>query len=166
MKNNECPKTLSSQSFAEIRTATGAPCERLWFRIVIDFTQAIAKRLKVCGINRVELARRLDVSPSFITKVLKGDHNLSVETVAKLADAVECLAEITLTPKSLAGQAGYTSILNPKMEENAPFILAEANGALQGGPSRCSNVESLCCGERGLAQSIPVFTNSETAFAA
>lgn len=39
-------------------------------------------------ISRSELARRLNVSPAYITKVLRGHANMSLETLARLAFAI------------------------------------------------------------------------------
>ena len=39
-------------------------------------------------ISRVELAKRLGSSPAYITKVLRGDINFTVETMVRLAKAV------------------------------------------------------------------------------
>lgn len=55
---------------------------------VIEFTEELCRAMEAQSITRAELARRLDVSPAFITKVLRGDGNLTVETMAKLARAV------------------------------------------------------------------------------
>jgi transcriptional regulator with XRE-family HTH domain len=76
--------------FAEVADLATQTSEPLWFRAVIEFTQAIARQMRVQGLTRLQLAQRLAVHPSFITKVLKGDTNISVETIAKFAHALQC----------------------------------------------------------------------------
>lgn len=39
-------------------------------------------------ISRAELARRLSVAPSFVTKLLRGNYNFSLEMMTKLSRAV------------------------------------------------------------------------------
>ncbi|MBA4386487.1 MAG: hypothetical protein C0404_00820 [Verrucomicrobia bacterium] len=51
-------------------------------------------------ITRSELARRLNVSPAYITKVLRGHANLSLESLAKLAFALDLKWECILIPKN------------------------------------------------------------------
>ena len=48
------------------------------------------------GVSRSELARRMDVSPAYITKILRGHTNLGLETLAKLAFALELKWEFRL----------------------------------------------------------------------
>ncbi|HBA82819.1 MAG TPA: hypothetical protein DCZ95_01875 [Verrucomicrobia bacterium] len=47
------------------------------------------------GVSRSDLARDLNVSPAYITKVLRGDENFSIQTLARIAFVLkmkwECL---------------------------------------------------------------------------
>ena len=49
----------------------------------------ILLRMKELGVNQTELARRMEVSRPYITKVLRQDVNFSVRTAAKLAAALK-----------------------------------------------------------------------------
>ena len=53
------------------------------------FLRRILLRMKRMGVNQTELARRMKVSKSYITKVLRQDVNFSFRTAAKLAHALE-----------------------------------------------------------------------------
>ena len=53
------------------------------------FLRAILLRMKELGINQTELARRMEVSRPYITKVLRQDVNFSFRTAAKLAQALK-----------------------------------------------------------------------------
>ncbi len=44
---------------------------------ILDFTEGLHKMMEANGISRSELARRLGVSPAYITKVLRGNVNPS-----------------------------------------------------------------------------------------
>lgn len=50
------------------------------------------------GISRSELARKAGTSPAYITKVLRGYENLSLETLAKFAFALESCWEMKAVP--------------------------------------------------------------------
>ena len=53
------------------------------------FLRQILLRMKELGVNQTELARRMEVSRPYITKVLRQDVNFSFRTAAKLAAALK-----------------------------------------------------------------------------
>lgn len=90
------------QVYAKIAAKAEKAPERDWFRIVIEFTNAIAEAMADRQMSRVHLAKCMGVSPAYITKILKGDINLTIETMTRLARAVEC------TPKIILDQVVHT----------------------------------------------------------
>lgn len=59
--------------------------EALKLDIAYKLDQALISQLT----SRTELARKVGTSPAWITKVLRGDVNLTIETMVKLADALD-----------------------------------------------------------------------------
>lgn len=60
-----------------------------WSRIAMrDFTDDLLKRMGVLKMNNAMLAEAAGVSPAYITKVLRGSENFTLETMSKLAMAV------------------------------------------------------------------------------
>jgi plasmid maintenance system antidote protein VapI len=53
-----------------------------------DFTDDLLKRMGILKMNNAMLAQAAGVSPAYITKVLRGSENFTVETMSKLAMAV------------------------------------------------------------------------------
>ena len=53
------------------------------------FLRRILRRMKELGVSQTELARRMNVSRPYITKVLRQDVNFSFRTAAKLANALK-----------------------------------------------------------------------------
>ena len=53
------------------------------------FLRQVLKRMKQMGLNQSALARRMNVSRPYISKVLRTDVNISFGTAAKLARALE-----------------------------------------------------------------------------
>ena len=49
------------------------------------FVDNIIRLLERKGMTRQEFARRLDVRPSYVTKILSGSENFTVETMQKMA---------------------------------------------------------------------------------
>lgn len=57
-------------------------------RAISTFTEEFHKLAEQGKISRAELARRLGTSPAYITKILRGNVNFTVETMVRLARAV------------------------------------------------------------------------------
>ena len=53
------------------------------------FLRRILRRMKQLGVSQTELAKRMNVSRPYITKVLRQDVNFSFRTAAKLANALK-----------------------------------------------------------------------------
>lgn len=66
----------------------------------IRFTEDLIARMKTTGITRSALAEKIGASPAYITKILRGDTNFTLDSMAKIADALGC--ELTLGLQPLA----------------------------------------------------------------
>lgn len=64
----------------------------------LKIADALIRRIDEKGVSRSELAKRMDVSAAYISKVFKGHENLSLETMVKLAFAVDSYWEPALFP--------------------------------------------------------------------
>ncbi|MFA5107877.1 MAG: helix-turn-helix transcriptional regulator [Patescibacteria group bacterium] len=78
--------------------------------LFIDVAARVIDAMEARGVTRSDLARRMEVSPAYITKVLRGHANLSLESLAKLAFALNLKWECILVPK--AAQVGAFSLIN------------------------------------------------------
>lgn len=67
---------------------------------ILDFTEELSRLMGEANppINRAELAKRIGASPSYVTKVLRGNVNFTLETMTKLARAVGAVVRIHLAP--------------------------------------------------------------------
>ncbi len=54
-----------------------------------EFAIELGRRMKARGVTRADLARRLGTSQAYVTKVLGGTTNFTIETMAKLAMALD-----------------------------------------------------------------------------
>ena len=63
------------------------------------FLRQVLRRMKDLGLNQSALAKRMNVSRPYISKVLRSDVNISFGTAAKLARALEMDFFPTLTPR-------------------------------------------------------------------
>lgn len=51
----------------------------------LAFSVALEKRRKDSGMSYADLARKIDVTPAYISKVFRGDSNFTIETMVKLS---------------------------------------------------------------------------------
>ncbi|MFM7012213.1 MAG: helix-turn-helix domain-containing protein [Betaproteobacteria bacterium] len=56
-------------------------------QLKIEFSLALESRRREVGLSYADLARLIDSSPAYITKIFRGDTNLTIETMVKLARA-------------------------------------------------------------------------------
>jgi len=65
---------------------------------ILDFTEGLHKMMEANGVTRSDLARRLGVSPAYITKILRGNVNFTVDSMVRLVRAIGAEVRIQVTP--------------------------------------------------------------------
>ena len=76
---------------------------RRWLRYSGYIALMVMHRLEELNISQKELAEKMNCSPQYISKLLKGSENLTLETISKLE---ECL-DIDLIKSALTLVDGY-----------------------------------------------------------
>lgn len=66
----------------------------------LDFSSALERQRRRAGLSYKALAEKLGTSPAYISKVFRGDANLTIESMVKLARAVDGQLHL-----EIAGQA-------------------------------------------------------------
>lgn len=69
------------------------PPEDMAYFYSMDISGAIYVRMEELGMSKRELAERMGVSPAQITKIIKGNQNMTLKTIAKL----ECALDMDIT---------------------------------------------------------------------
>ncbi len=67
-------------------------------KLISDFTESFSKMMDRRGVSRAELARRIEVKPTYVTRILRGSTNFTFETMVKIADALNCSIDVRLVP--------------------------------------------------------------------
>jgi len=75
---------------------------------ILDFTEALYDAMQRQGVTRAELARRLGTSQAYITRVLSGNANFTLKTMAKLAHALGMQLDVGLSPQERTEAAAET----------------------------------------------------------
>lgn len=64
-----------------------------------DINEQILSQVRALGLRNSQLAERLGVSRAYINKLLDGNPNLTVRSLARIALALGCEPSITLRPR-------------------------------------------------------------------
>lgn len=64
-----------------------------------DVAGKISAEMDKQGISRSALAKKLCVSPPYVTKLLRGHANLTIRSLAKIASVLGCECSILITDK-------------------------------------------------------------------
>jgi transcriptional regulator with XRE-family HTH domain len=65
---------------------------------IMEFTEDMVTEMEKQDVNRSELARRIDSSPAYVTKILRGSTNFTLESMVKIARALGCRYRCHLEP--------------------------------------------------------------------
>ena len=71
---------------------------------ILELTEKIVQRMEELGISRSALADRLNVSKPYITKLLRGDVNFTLKSLAELSQALEADFDIDIFPEGASRQ--------------------------------------------------------------
>lgn len=66
---------------------------------ILDFTEKLVAKMQEQKVSRSELAKRLDVSKSFITKLLNGNPNMTIKTMVTIAAMLDCRLNLDIYNK-------------------------------------------------------------------
>ena len=66
---------------------------------VLEFTEELVTRMANQGVTRAALARKIGCSPAYVTKILRGGTNFTLETMVKIADVLGCKVRTHLQPE-------------------------------------------------------------------
>lgn len=56
--------------------------------LILDITEALSKALEEEGVTKTELAKKLGKTKGFVSQILAGGRNLTLRTIADVADAL------------------------------------------------------------------------------
>ncbi|GGR87328.1 hypothetical protein GCM10010252_27590 [Streptomyces aureoverticillatus] len=75
-------------------------------RLARQVTASIAGLLEERAISRTQLADRMGVSPGRVSQILSGDENLTLRSLANIAESLDIGIEVHFVDSPLAGQSG------------------------------------------------------------
>ena len=86
--------------------------------VMLEFTEVICELMEKQNISRSEVARKLGVSPAYITKILRGNANMTIRTMVALANIFNHKIEINVCDKKSYSAKMYEKAFTFKMWGN------------------------------------------------
>lgn len=86
----------------------------------LRFTEDLIACMKSSGLTRTALAEKIGSSPAYITKILRGETNFTLDSMVKIATALDCELTIGLSPrprstkKPQSSKASYRNLAKAK----------------------------------------------------
>lgn len=113
-------KELSALEKHEVKTdwrenAEWRRANRRWLKYSGYIAMAVMNRLEELGMSQKQLAQKMNCSPQYISKLLKGSENLTLETISKLEEFLD----LDLVKSALSYVNGYGFL------DNANHMVAE-----------------------------------------
>ena len=73
--------------------------EYLTEEAILDFTEKLVAKMQELKVSRTELAKRLDVSKAFVTKLLNGNPNMTIKTMVSISNVLGCKLNLDIYSK-------------------------------------------------------------------
>ena len=99
--------------------------ERLAYHVegaIVEFTEELFILMRCEGISKGELARRLGCKPAYITKLLSGQNNFTLETMVKTARALRAELKIHLQPSATNPQWTDVDTFSKTQQATSPSL--------------------------------------------
>src|SRR5689334_15908008 len=80
--------TLKLKSFPDLFAEAETHVDYWVSGAILEFTESLVREMERQGVNRSELARRIGATPAYVTKILRGKANFTLETMVRLARAL------------------------------------------------------------------------------
>jgi transcriptional regulator with XRE-family HTH domain len=99
---------LKTKSFPDLFAQAEEHADYWVAGAILEFTEGVVREMERQGVTRTELARRLGATPAYVTKILRGKANFTLETMVRLARALDAQLHVQLAAE--AGQPALQAV--------------------------------------------------------
>lgn len=79
---------------------------------ILEYTEEMVGLMEQQKVTNTELAKRIEVSPAYITKILRGTSNFTLDTMVKIATALDAEFRCHLQPRGIQSVWVDYSVMN------------------------------------------------------
>lgn len=117
-------KVTKGTSYADVLSKKRS-ADEIFVDYTMDLCEATFTRMKELGISKSELARKMGKKPSQLTRMLSGDANVTLQTMAELDAALDL--GISLIPPRQQNNATIEASNNPAPDTRTTEALRREN---------------------------------------
>jgi transcriptional regulator with XRE-family HTH domain len=77
----------------------------------LDFAMKLEKQIRLAGLSYANLAKKIGTSAAYISKVFRGDTNMTIETMVKLSRASGARLNIEIVSEAVVAQRWNNKII-------------------------------------------------------
>ncbi len=90
----------------------------------LDFALALEKQIRLANLSYANLAKKIGTSAAYISKVFRGDTNMTIETMVKLSRASGARLNIEIVNEAVISQRWDNKIIPFPIGGKSPHITA------------------------------------------
>lgn len=106
----------------------------------LDFAMKLEKQMQSVGLSYANLAKKMGTSAAYISKVFRGDTNMTIETMVKLSRASGARLNIEIESEAVVAQRWNNKII-PFPINRPPQVTAVCTTIAEYADHRASNSE-------------------------
>lgn len=95
--------------------------------LILDVTESLAQEMESQNLSQKEVAKRMEKTRGYISQLLGGGKNLTLRTIADVADALDCKAKLLLRRRH-HGKSNVVDFPMMSWEEDTGFDQARFEG--------------------------------------
>jgi len=95
---------------------------------ILDLTDLIVERMSALGANKADVARALGVSKAYVTKLLAGNHNMTIATLIRVANILGVRVTFNFLPRHVAELLESDGEYLPFEQSNGGMLKLEGIG--------------------------------------
>jgi len=112
-----------SKAFQEAESAAREH-DAYWAEAVkIEFAVALERQRRASGLSYSQIAEKIKTSAAYITKIFRGESNLTIESMVKLARSVDGCINIEIVDKTQATRKWDVAELLQLHNSNRPIVV-------------------------------------------
>jgi transcriptional regulator with XRE-family HTH domain len=121
--NEKLNAIVSKESSGWKESAQFAADNATWIKKSQLIALKVLRTLRELGITQKELAERMGVSPQHINKLVKGNENLTLETIARVGEALGVdLFEVLIVKQVIQTQKQLIISFEESFDDEAPMV--------------------------------------------
>ena len=90
----------------------------------LDFAMTLERQIRLAGLSYATLAKKIGTSAAYISKIFRGDTNMTIETMVKMSRASGARLKIEIVSESVAAQSWGSKIISFPLPNSASQVTA------------------------------------------